>query len=291
MRKRSFLARHFLNTPIVYKLGTKWMRYIPAFLSYAVARVIADISMKSHKSAVENISENFRRVFPEATAEELHRKTRQLFRNYSEYLVDYGRFSELDKDSLLKKIVHFDGEDNLINALNLGKGLILLTAHLGNWELGGIFFSAYGLKVNVCTLKDEDLEIDSTRSRYRQKYNVNTITVGDSPLSTVSLVNALNNNEVVAMLIDRYSSEQDSVKVTFLDKEIMIPRGPFVLSRVTGSPIVVAFVVKERGEYKGIVEKHFIVQREDRDDANVEKVVRIFEKYVVQYSDQWYDFR
>jgi len=267
------------------------MRYIPAFISYAFARMIADISMKSHKSSVENISDNFRRIYPEASGEELYRKTRQLFRNYSEYLVDYGRFAELDKDTLLKKIVHFDGEDNLTSALNLGKGLILLTAHLGNWELGGIFFSAYGLKVNVLTLPDEDLEIDSNRSRYREKYGVSTITVGDSPLSTVSLVNALNKNEVVAMLIDRYDSEQDSVKFGFLGKEILIPRGPFILSRVTGAPVVVAFVVKENGEYKGIVEKHFIVQREDRDEAIVEKVVRIFEKYVVKYPDQWYDFR
>jgi lauroyl/myristoyl acyltransferase len=267
------------------------MRYIPAFLSYAFARIIADISMKSHKSTVENISNNFRKVVPEATAEELYLKTKQLFRNYSEYLVDYGRFSELDKETLLKKIVHFDGEENLINALNLGKGLILLTAHLGNWELGGIFFSAYGLKVNVLTLQDEDLEIDSNRTRYRQKYGVNTITVGDSPLSSVNLVNALNNNEVVAMLIDRYTNAEDSVTVSFLDKEILIPRGPFILSRVTGSPVVVAFVVKENGVYKGIVEKHFIVQREDRDETLGENVVRIFEKYVVKYPDQWYDFR
>jgi lauroyl/myristoyl acyltransferase len=285
------LAKHFLNTPIVYKLGTKCIRYIPAFLSYAFARVIADLSMKSHKSAVENISENFRRVFPDATAEELYMRTRQLFRNYSEYLVDYGRFSELDKETLLKKIVHFEGEDNLISALNLKKGLILLTAHLGNWELGGIFFSAYGLRVNVLTLQDEDLEIGSNRSRYRQKYGVNTITIGDSPLSSVSLVNALNNNEVVAMLIDRYNDEEDSVNISFFDREILIPRGPFILSRVTGSPVVVAFVVKESGEYKGIVERHFIVRHEDEDEAIGEKVVRIFEKYVVKYPDQWYDFR
>jgi KDO2-lipid IV(A) lauroyltransferase len=253
--------------------------------------MIADISMISHKSAVENISENFRRVFPDASGKELYRKTRQLFRNYSEYLVDYGRFSALDKDTLLRKIVHFDGEDNLINALDLGKGLILLTAHLGNWELGGIFFSAYGLKVNVLTLPDEDLEIDSNRSRYREKYGVKTITVGDSPLSTVSLVNALSNNEVVAMLIDRYNSEQDSIKVKFLDQEIMIPKGPFILSRVTGAPVVVAFVVKENGDYKGIVENHFVVQREDSEDELARKVVRIFKKYVVKYPDQWYDFQ
>jgi KDO2-lipid IV(A) lauroyltransferase len=71
----------------------------------------------------------------------------------------------------------------------------------------------------------------------------------------------------------------------------MIPKGPFILSRVTGAPVVVAFVVKENGEYKGIVENHFVVQREDSEDELARKVVRIFKKYVVKYPDQWYDFQ
>ncbi len=285
------MAQHFLNTPIVYKLGTKLMSYIPTAISYAFAHTMADISFLFYKSAVEKFIKKLRPVFPDASDRELSRKTRGIFRNYAEYLVDYGRFSDLDKETLLKKIVHFDGEENLIKALSMQKGVILLTAHLGNWELGGIFFGAYGLKVNVVTLPDEDTEIDSNRNSYRKNYGIKTITVGDTPFSTINLVNALGNNELVAMLIDRYSNDKDSITLDFFDRPEQFPKGPFILSRITGAPIIVAFVVKEDGAYKGIIEKPFLIENRDDETASAEKVVRIFERYIVQYSEQWYDFR
>ena len=105
------------------------------------------------------------------------------------------------------------------------------------------------------------------------------------------MVNALTSNEVVAMLIDRYNGDRDSVAVNFFNEPALFPKGPFVLSRITGAPVIVAFVVKEKGEYKGIVQKPFVVGDEKEEKECVEKVVRIFEEYIVQYPDQWYDFR
>ncbi len=285
------MAKHLLNRAIVYELGTKCTQYLPKPLLYGIGRIIADISFIFCKSSVKKITSNFETIFPDTSPKDIAKKTRQLFRNYAEYLVDYGRFSGLNKETLLHKIIHFDGENNLIDALNMKKGLILLTAHLGNWELGGIFFSAYGLKVNVLTLPDDDNEVDSSRSQYRKNYGVKTITVGDSPLSSINLVNALSNNEVLAMLIDRYRDDTDGIQVNLFNKPHKFPKGPFILSRITGAPIVVAFVVKENGQYKGLVEKPFIVTSENEERDLIEKVVRIFEKYIVQYADQWYDFR
>jgi lauroyl/myristoyl acyltransferase len=253
--------------------------------------MIASLSFRMHKPAVQNIRNNFTLVYPGATNEELTEKTRRLFRNYAEYLVDYGRFSALDRSTLLEKIVRFEGEENLNRALDMKKGLILLTAHLGNWELGGIYFSAYGLKVNVVTLPDEDREINSSRSRYRERYGVKTITVGDSPLSSVSLVNALMNNEVVAMLIDRYGDRKDSIAVRFFDGTARFPLGPFMLSRIMGAPIVVAFVIREKDGYKGFVEEPLIVEHKAMERETLGKVVRMFERYIVKYPEQWYDFR
>ncbi len=267
------------------------MRHIPTPVSYAFARSIASISYFFYKSAANKIQANFRRVFPDAPDGELSLRTKKVFRNYAEYLVDYGRFAELDRETLLEKIVRFKGEENLIEALNMQKGIILLTAHLGNWELGGIFFSAYGLNVNVLTLPDEDDDIDSRRRQYRERYGVKTITVGDSPLSTLEMIKALNDNEVVAMLIDRYSKERESVKVNFFNEPTMFPKGPFILSRISGAPVVVAFVVKEGGAYTGIVEKPFVVANKSEEEKSLRKVVGVFERYVVKYADQWYDFR
>ena len=107
----------------------------------------------------------------------------------------------------------------------MGKGLILLTAHLGNWELGGIFFGSYGIKTNVITIKDQDIQIDNIRRWYRERYKVSTITIGTSPFSTMEIMKALNNKEIVAMLIDRYNDGLDSITTDFLINQRRFPGG------------------------------------------------------------------
>lgn len=196
----------------------------------------------------------------------------------------------MNKNAVIEQIVCYKGKENLDAALQRNKGLIVLTAHLGNWELGGIFFGSYGLKTNVLTLRDENPEIDTIRTWYREAYGVKTITVGDSPLSTIEMIRALNNNEIIAMLIDRYHTGLDSMTVNFFHKPTLFPKGPFVLSRLTGAPIIVAFVVKEKNLYKGIIEGPFMVTQENEEYEILKKVVKILEDNIMMYSDQWYNF-
>lgn len=284
------IAKHFLNIPAVYKFGTKWIGYIPTFLSYTISQCIADLSYVFYKSAVNNVKKNLAMVFPNASEEKISTMARQLFRNYSKYLVDYGRFSGMSKRKVLERIVYFDGKENLDNALKMNSGLILLTAHLGNWELGGIFFGSYGIETNVITLPDRNAEIDRVRRWYREQFNVKTITIDESSLSVVEVINALNKKEIVAMLIDRYDKRVNSVTVDFFGRPAYFPLGPFILSRLTSAPIVVAFVVREKNGYRGIVKEPFVVTRRDEEIKMLRSVVKILEEYVILYPDQWFNF-
>lgn len=284
------MSKHFLNFPVVYNLGTKWIGYIPRPLAYAFSQSIACASYVFYKSAVNSVKQNLMRALPATSAKQISRLTLRLFRNYSKYLVDYGRFMGLGKYDVLQKIIHFEGRENLDAVLKINKGVILLTAHLGNWELGGIFFGNYGLKTNVVTIQDNNAEIDYARRWYREKHNVNTITIGNSPFSTVEMVNALNNNEMVAMLIDRYYEGLDYITEDFFKKPMRFPKGPFVLSRLTGAPILVAFVVREDKGYKGIIEKPILVTDGKEEHEMLNQVVKILERYIMIYPDQWYNF-
>ncbi len=287
----AYLANHFLNRPIIYKLGTRWASYLPTSLTYIISQSVANLSYLFYRSAVKNVKQNLKLVFPTCSDEKLSNITRNLFRNYSKYLVDYAKYTNLNKSAVINQIVHYDGKDNLDKAIQMNKGLILLTAHLGNWELGGIFFGSCGIKTNVLTLPDQNTEIGNIRRRYRKIYNVNTITVGNSPLSSIEMVKALNNREMLAMLIDRYKGGGlDSIKMDFFNKPTLFPRGPFVLSRLTGAPIITAFVVREKEAYKGIIESPFFVENENEEYNVLKKVVKILEKYIVMYPDQWYNF-
>jgi KDO2-lipid IV(A) lauroyltransferase len=284
------LTNHFLNIPSIYRWGTKGASYVPASLSYALSRVIADLSYLFYKSAAKHVRRNLSLALPELTEEEISVIAKRLFRNYAEYLVDYGRFTNLNSRQVLGKIIDFEGKDNLDLALGIGKGLILLTAHLGNWELGGIFFGTYGIRSNVVTLPDKDPRIDDIRRWYRDKHGVNTITIGDSPFSMIDMVRALNKQEIIAMLVDRPNELVDCVAVDFFNKSVQFPRGPFILSRITGAPIVAAFVVKGKNGYRGIVEKPLMIKDEKDEGEALKGIVKTLEKYIIMYPDQWYNF-
>ena len=283
-------TRHFLNFPLVYKLGTRLIGYFPRSVSYGFAGAIARMSEFLYRSAFQIVMDNLKLVFPVASREELQNLTREIFRNYSRYLVDYGRCAYMEHEKILEEISMYYGRGNLESATGMKKGIILLTAHLGNWELGGIFLGSYGLRTNVVTLPDEDPSIHRIRQWYRERFRVNTITIGDSPLSSLDLLKALRRGEVVAMLIDRYPEGPDSTVLDFFGRPTPFPRGPFILARITGAPIIVSFVVREGDAYRGIIEEPIVIPSEEEEPSAQRKVVKILEKYIIMYANQWYNF-
>ncbi len=282
--------RHFLNIPRVYELGTKWVGRVPRPIAYCLSQFIADLSFTFYRKAANNVFANLALACPKASEKELSAVARRIFRNYSKYLVDYGRFASQDRNSILASLVSFDGRENLEAAVAMKRGIILLTAHLGNWELGGIFFGSLGLKTNVVTLQDDDREIGDFRSSYRERYNVNTITLGDSPFSSMELVEALHNNEVVAMLIDRYHGRMDNISEVFFGKPTLFPKGPFTLARLTGAPIITAFVVREDAGYKGVIGPPLLIQDESGEGEAARDTIKMLEQYIIMYLDQWFNF-
>jgi lauroyl/myristoyl acyltransferase len=284
------LSSHFLNIPAVYRIGTKWIACIPRPLAYAISQSIAFVSYLSYRKTVDNVKANLMKALPSMSGADISVLTRRLFMNYSKYLVDYGRFTGLNRKRIIDKIISYEGKENLHAALAMEKGIILLTAHLGNWELGGIFFGSYGLKTNVVTMKDSNDQIDEVRRSYREQYNVNTITIGTSPFSTIEMLNALNNGEMIAMLIDRCQEGLDYLETDFFGFPARFPKGPFTLSRLTGAPIIVAFVVREGKGYKGIIETPLVVKEESEEALVLEHTVNVLERYILKYPDQWYNF-
>jgi len=284
------LKNHFFNNPAAYKIGCRTLGYIPRVISYMFSQIIADITYLAYNNVVKNVKKNITIALPTASQKEISRTSKRLFRNYSKYLVDFGRFAGLKKSLVPKLITDVEGKEFLEDALKIDKGLILLTAHIGNWELGGIFFGSYGVKTSVVTLQDENLEIHKIREWYRSCYGVNTITIGNSPFSSIEMMEALKKKEIVAMLIDGYKIGLDGITTEFFNKPTKFTRGPFILSRLTGAPIVMAFVISTREGYKGIIEKPFIVHTKDDEQDAVKTVVDSLEKIIVQYPDQWYIF-
>lgn len=281
--------RHLLARPGVYNLGIWGAGYIPRALSYGVAGTIARLSYRFYGAAGENLKRNLRRALPGADEARIALLARNTFRNYSKYLVDYARFKTIGKEALLRELASVEGTGHIEGCLSGGKGIILLTAHLGNWELGGIFFGKSGIKINVLTAHDNVQEITWIKERYRKYHNIDTIVLGDTPFSGLDALNALMRNEVVAMLVDRPAP--GGIPATLFGAPTSFPPGPLLLARSAGSPIVPAFVVRDGSGYRAIAERPIYFDRDkDTPEAVASRVIAVFERYIRTYPDQWYNF-
>ena len=225
--------------------------------------------------------------------------TRRTFQNYGQYLLDYmvmHRLRASNRDQWIEEEV---GGNYMIEALQGGKGVICVTPHLGNWEIGGLLFSFKKGRVNVLTLDERDLDTKSFREEMRRRRGIKNLYINpkdDSPMAILDVVKALRRNEIVAMLGDRLESQKTMV-FDFCGKKTSFPIGVAILAMATGAPVLPVFVVLEGNrKYRGVIEPPIYfsdVLREDRETLirkGMEKLIKKFEEYIEKYPDQWYNF-
>ncbi|MGZ5565478.1 MAG: LpxL/LpxP family acyltransferase [Limisphaerales bacterium] len=141
----------------------------------------------------------------------------------------------------------FDGEHHVREVLTKGHGVLLLTAHVGNWEAAGQLLTRLGVPINVTGF---DNETDGIRSVLAQssKAKFRLLPLTGSPTDAIPLVAALRRGEVVAMLGDRpYGSP--STRVPFLGGEASFPIGAYVLAALADAPLVHVFSLREPGRH------------------------------------------
>jgi KDO2-lipid IV(A) lauroyltransferase len=280
--------RHLLAVPWFYRLGFAAGRRIPPPVLYRIADVLAMATYLTCRAQARALRDNLTRLLPDAPDSARARLARRIFRNYARYLVDYGRFRWMPREELEVAVAGLDGGQNLQEAFRMDRGVILVTGHVGNWELGGVFFGHRGVKVHVVTLPDGSRQIDAIREIYRGEHAVNTIVLDGSPFAPLEMMAALRRREMVAMLVDRWG-KADGVPASFLGGTHYLPRGPFALSLATGAPILPAFVVRDGGAYRGIVEPPFVVTQDDF-APYAARVSRALEGVIRRCPDQWYNF-
>jgi KDO2-lipid IV(A) lauroyltransferase len=185
----------------------------------------------------------------------------------------------------------------LDDALAAGNGAILISPHLGNWELGGLGLAAKGYKINVLTFREPDEKVNKLREAVRRQRGINFIYVDrddTSPLAIIEAATALRRNEVLALLGDRDGSSHTAI-FDFFGRPAQIPIGAAHLALATGAPVIPVFVPLEGGRYATIMEApvYFSCGRVNRGNAvreGTEKLLRVFEQYISTYPDQWYNF-
>jgi KDO2-lipid IV(A) lauroyltransferase len=271
-------------------------RSIQKFFSVVVGNLFYLLMKETRTDVLKNIEGVSRGRWSDGKIKVLTQKT---FQNYGQYLLDYMVMHRLRPSNKEKWVVEEVGGNYMIEALRGGKGVICITPHLGNWEIGGLLFSFKGGNLNVLTLDERDLNTKSFREEMRRSRGIKNLYIDpkdDSPMAILDVVKALRRNEIVALLGDRVES-QKTMDFDFFGKKTPFPIGVAMLAMATGAPVLPVFVVMERNrKYRGIIEApiHFeSPSREDREEIirkGMERLLKKFEGYIEKYPDQWYNF-
>ncbi len=219
------------------------------------------------------------------------------FRMYGRNWCDVMLMMRLKGKKLHAMIGRRSDKVPLYRALAAGTGAILVSPHLGNWELGGLGLADMGYTINVLTFREPDDKVNELREAYRQEHGIRFIYVDrhdTSPLAIIDAVNALRRNEVLALLGERDGSSH-TIRMDFFGQPADIPVGPAYLALASGAPVIPVFVPLENGTYSTVMDEAIYFKGGHGTHGEVirsgmERLVAVFERAISQYPDQWYNF-
>ncbi len=215
--------------------------------------------------------------------------------HHSRSWIDLLRFSERPPTDLEAVVPRRVGTEHLVTARDAGRGAILLTAHVGNFEIGGFFLGEIGLKVAVVYLSDPSPVVERDRRAARDRLGIRSLQM-KSDFSAIEILRSLEEGFFVAIQGDRdYSGT--GPKLPFLGRSVSFPVGPFRIAAAAGVPILPVFVLREEdGTYRTVVEAPIRVEavsrgrREEVERSAMLEFVAILERTVRENGEQWYIF-
>jgi len=284
---------------ILYRIGQFIAVHTPQRIAYKIACFISDIRYLFAAVDKRGVLDNLRVIFPQKTLKELKAIRLSMSRNFAKYLVDFFRFPIIDKDYIQKNIsvenIHYFDE-----ALSQGKGVVVMTAHLGNWELGGVVISVLGYPFWAVALPHKCKKVNDFFNHQRQSKGMRVIPMGNAGRQCVHV---LKENMMLALVGDRDFNETGMV-VDFFGKPTYFPLGPATFSMKIGSPIVPGFMFRNSDDTFTLrIEKpiyfHDVINesssvKEDKHKvqlALINSYKSVIEDYIRKFPDQWYMFR
>jgi KDO2-lipid IV(A) lauroyltransferase len=212
-------------------------------------------------------------------------------------MVSYCFVPQATHSQLLGMLVDSDGSGAKIKqCLAAGNGLIVWTAHVGNWEFASRLLAIYG-PVNVARVV-EDNPAEMMLRNLMTGERIKTVDLKSGVPATLELLQALRRNEIVAIQGDRIY-QRHTFDVPFFSQPTSFPVGPFLLSQVSGAPVLPAFVIR-----RGWLRYHVLMgdpipaipPRLKCDDTDaglyeaMSQAVRFLEKTLTTHYDQWMNY-
>lgn len=232
-RKRSFYR--WLYTPRSFRLILMAWRVLGRRGAWVISRFLAFCFAVIHPQTIRAIRSNIALLDP---ARATFGAAFRLLVNQSECISSFGRLATVPPGELMGLIGEQHGIRHLEELRSVGQGCLLVTGHLGFFEIGGPVMTGLGFPMTVLTYREQTPELTRWRADFRARWGVATIVVGSDPFSAFEVVQAIRKGHFVAMLADRPHNAEDLLPVDLPHGRIAFSKGPALLSILTGTPVV-----------------------------------------------------
>lgn len=287
---------HGLNNGLIFSATCRGVRVLPRQVSYTIGDASTWIASRVMGHTMDALADNLRAVCPEEPLVRLEQRARLTLRSYARDVIDFLRALDMPADHA-EAMFHYQPEHAQLFAdlLAKGRGIIIVTGHYGNWEIGGVAMSRlFKLPLTVVAMAEASQEVNQIRRRIRDSLGVETLEVRQSLDTALQLRKRLADNRVVAMLMDRHLG-RDRVQVRFLGRPTWFLRTPALMAYLSGAPLVPCFIER-------IDDSHFNVSNadpiylnaSDNREAAIQRAAQQFadqlEQRVRRQPQYWYHF-
>ncbi len=261
---------------------------IPIKIALVIASALGTLAFHALPRYRNLTIDNLKSAFgAEKSGHELEDIAKRVFRNLGKDAVELVNLPKFNK-ARMDKSVRFRNRERLDKAYEKGKGVIVLTAHLGSWELMAAALRENNYPGVTIGRRIYFKKYDDFLNKLRKSRDVEVIYRDESPRK---MLKTLKQNWIVGIVADQDVDSVDGVFVNFFGRSAYTPTGPVVLARASGAVIVPVFIVREGNGHTIAVEEPIELtntgNRESDLIYNTQKWSDVVESYVRKYPDQW----
>ena len=273
-----------------YRLAAFFVRLLPINGAYWLFLRLCDTAYFLNRRGREAVKENLRTIFKHQGIVPSRRIidgcARKTFQFFGKYLADFIRFRKLTADGIAER-VSIQGIEQIEAIRNSKRGAILLTAHFGNWELGGSLVASLGIPINAVVRPVPSPDLERAFQFFREQRGMKVIPMAHAG---IGVVKALKRGEAVALVGDRdFTGNGRTWK--FFGKETSLPRGAAWFAHRTGAPLFMGFVTRAPDDTFILRLHPPIDPAEAGGEEEIQKrIVAVMEEAIARDPCQWFIF-
>ena len=271
-------AEYFLAAALFWAL-----RVLPLSIANGLARVAARVLDLIVPKLRQVGRKNLSFAFPESGTAEQDRILNGVFQTIARMLVGLARFPTLNRSNI-SEWIGYDGLENFLEAKREGRGILIATAHLGNWELSAFAHALMTEPMHVMVRALDNPLIDCVVEERRTLSGNHLIYKREAARA---VIRALQNNEAVGILIDQNTSTSEGVFVSFFGKPACAGSAFVKFAQHSAAPVIPGFAVWDESTKRYVLRFYPQVKMTGDVAVDTQRIHTIFESIIRQYPEQW----